>query len=211
MGAVRIYADGKILPEASTYHVRDASEARLIITAATNVWGLDPDQRCRQLLRDATARSYADLLARHKADFRNIAARVSLSLGDDSASTIPTDELLKKTAAGGDDRALTALYFAYGRYLLQSSSREDSMPANLQGKWNERFDPPWGSKYTININTEMNYWPAEVCNLGETVDALYHLLMRMQDNGQDTAHKMYGDEWVCGASQHRYLGGYAAD
>ena len=187
-GVVRVFADGQI----SGDHVRDAKEATLILTAATNVWGLDPEQRCRQLLQDATAHPYPELLNRHKADFRNLAARVSLSLGDDSANTIPTDELLKRTAAGGDDRALTALYFAYGRYLLQSSSREDSMPANLQGKWNEKFDPSWGSKYTININTEMNYWPAEVCNLGETVDALYHLLMRMQSNGQDTAHKMYG-------------------
>ena len=187
-GVVRVFADGQI----SGDHVRDAKEATLILTAATNVWGLDPEQRCRQLLQDATAHPYPELLNRHKADFRNLAARVSLSLGDDSANTIPTDELLKRTAAGGDDRALTALYFAYGRYLLQSSSREDSMPANLQGKWNDKFDPSWGSKYTININTEMNYWPAEVCNLGETVDALYHLLMRMQSNGQDTAHKMYG-------------------
>jgi alpha-L-fucosidase 2 len=190
--AVRIYADGKILPTSNTYQVRDAQEATLILTAATNVWGLDAGQRCRQLLHDAITHPYPDLLARHKADFRNLATRVSLSLGDDSATTIPTDELLSKTAAGGDDRALTALYFAYGRYLLQSSSREDSMPANLQGKWNAQLDPSWGSKYTININTEMNYWPAEVCNLGETVDALYHLLMRMQDNGQETAHKMYG-------------------
>ncbi len=188
VGVVRVFADGQV----SGDRVSGAKEATLILTAATNVWGLDPEQRCRQLLQDATARQYPELLNRHKADFRNLAARVSLSLGDDSANTIPTDELLKRTATGGDDRALTALYFAYGRYLLQSSSREDSMPANLQGKWNEKFDPSWGSKYTININTEMNYWPAEVCNLGETVDALYHLLMRMQSNGQDTAHKMYG-------------------
>lgn len=175
-----------------TYSDDSRKEATLILTAATNVWGLDADQRCKQLLRAAASHPYPELLARHKTDFRNLAARVSLTLGDDSANTIPTDELLSKTAAGGDDRALTALYFAYGRYLLQSSSREDSMPANLQGKWNERLDPPWGSKYTININTEMNYWPAEVCNLGETTDALYHLLMRMQDNGKETAHKMYG-------------------
>ena len=191
-GIVRVYADGEILPTDSTYEVRNATTATLVFTAATNVWGLDAGQRCRQLLRDATAYQYPDLLKRHKDDFRGLAARVSLSLGDDSANTVPTDELLRKTAEGGDDRALVALYFAYGRYLLQSSSREDSMPANLQGKWNDRFDPPWGSKYTININTEMNYWLAEVCNLGETVDALYHLLTRMQDNGQNTAHVMYG-------------------
>ena len=191
-GAVRIYADGKVLPAANAYEVRDSKEVTLILTAATNVWGLDAGQRCRQLLRDATLHPYPELLARHKTDFRELATRVSLWLGDDSANTIPTDELLSKTAGGGDDRALTALYFAYGRYLLQSSSREDSMPANLQGKWNEKSDPSWGSKYTININTEMNYWPAEVCNLGETTDALYHLLMRMQANGQETAHEMYG-------------------
>jgi alpha-L-fucosidase 2 len=191
-GAVRIYADGKIIPGAGTYEVRDATAATLILTAATNVWGLDAGKRCRQLLQDATGHAYPELLARHKSDFRNLAARVSLSLGDDSANTVPTDELLRGTAEGGDDRALAALYFAYGRYLLESSSREDSMPANLQGKWNANFDPPWGSKYTININTEMNYWPAEVTNLGETVDGLYHLLTRMQVNGQQTAHEMYG-------------------
>ncbi len=189
-GAVRVYADGKILPTSDTYQVRDSKEVTLILTAATNVWGLDAGQRCRQLLRDAAVHPYQELLTRHKADFRNLAARVSLTLGQES--TLPTDELLRRTAAGGDDRALVALYFAYGRYLLQSSSREDSMPANLQGKWNEKIDPPWGSKYTININTEMNYWPAEVCNLGETTDALYHLLMRMQANGEETARKMYG-------------------
>jgi len=191
-GAVRLFTDGKMTPaEAATLEVNGAKEATLILTAATNVWGDDAGQRCRQLLREGSAHNYADLLARHKADFRRIATRVSLWLGDDSAETIPTDELLRKTAAGGDDRALSALYFAYGRYLLQSSSREDSLPANLQGKWNDKLDPPWGSKYTININTEMNYWPAEVCNLGETVDALYNLLLRMRTNGQRTAKEMY--------------------
>jgi alpha-L-fucosidase 2 len=192
-GAVRVFTDGRVTATTpGTLQVSDAKEATLIVTAATNVWGADAGQRCRQLLREASAHGYADLLTRHKADFSRLATRVSLSLSDDSANTIPTDELLRKTAAGGDDRALAALYFAYGRYLLQSSSREDSMPANLQGKWNDSFDPAWGSKYTININTEMNYWLAEVCNLGETVDALYNLLARMQPNGQHTARGMYG-------------------
>ena len=194
-GAVRLVTDGKVTPvELATLEVSGATEATLVITAATNVWGEDPLVRCRQLSREASARNYADLLARHTADFRKLATRVSLSLGDDSANTLPTDELLRQTANGGDDRALTALYFAYGRYLLQSSSREDSMPANLQGKWNDKFDPPWGSKYTININTEMNYWPAEICNLGETVDALYNLLVRMKSNGEQTARAMYGTD-----------------
>jgi alpha-L-fucosidase 2 len=192
-GEMRMFTDGKVAPAApGVLKVENAKEATLILTAATNVWGLDPAQRCRQLLKDAGEHNYADLLARHKADFRELSTRVSLSLGDDSGNTVPTEELLRKTAEGGDDRALTALYFAYGRYLLQSSSREDSMPANLQGKWNEKVDPPWGSKYTININTEMNYWPAEVCNLGETTEAVYKLLMRMRVNGEQSAREMYG-------------------
>ena len=191
-GAVRIFTDGKVTPAAATLQASEAKEATLMVTAATNVWGADAGQRCRQLMREASAHAYPELLAHHKADFSKLATRVSLSLGDDSANAVPTDELLRKTAEGGDDRALAALYFAYGRYLLQSSSREDSMPANLQGKWNESFDPAWGSKYTININTEMNYWPAEVCNLGETVDALFNLLARMRPNGQQTAREMYG-------------------
>ncbi len=186
-GAVRVFTDGQVtLAGTGMLEVSNAKEATLIITAATNVFG--------PLRRETSSRGYADLLARHKADFRKLAARVSLRLGDDSANTVPTDELLRKTAEGGDDRALAALYFAYGRYLLQSSSREDSMPANLQGKWNEKLDPSWGSKYTININTEMNYWPAEVSNLGETMDALYNLLVRMQTNGERTARKMYGTD-----------------
>jgi alpha-L-fucosidase 2 len=186
-GAVRVFTDGQVtLAGTGMLEVSNAKEATLIITAATNVFG--------PLRRETSSRGYADLLARHKADFRKLAARVSLRLGDDSANTVPTDELLRKTAEGGDDRALAALYFAYGRYLLQSSSREDSMPANLQGKWNEKLDPPWGSKYTININTEMTYWPAEVSNLGETVDALYNLLVRMQTNGERTAREMYGTD-----------------
>ncbi len=195
VGAVRLVTDGQVAPAgAEGLEVSNAQEATLIVTAATNVWGAEPGERCRQLLREASSHTYADLLARHKKDFRKMAGRVSLWLGDDSARSVPTDELLRKAAEGGDDRALAALYFAYGRYLLQSSSREDSMPANLQGKWNDKFDPPWGSKYTININTEMNYWPAEVSNLGETVDALYNLLARMQTNGERTAREMYGTD-----------------
>ncbi len=187
VGAVQVFTDGQVTPAATgILEVSNAKEATLVITAATNVFGL--------LRREASTRAYGDLLARHRADFRKLASRVSLWLGDDSASTVPTAELLRKAAEGGDDRALAALYFAYGRYLLQSSSREDSMPANLQGKWNDKFDPPWGSKYTININTEMNYWPAEVSNLGETVDALYNLLVRMQTNGERTAREMYATE-----------------
>jgi alpha-L-fucosidase 2 len=194
-GAVRVIWDGqKGNDENNQIHIKGATEATLLFTASTDVRGPNPDSGCREQLQKAAAHSYHDLLARHRSDFRAISTRVSLALGDSSAKDreIPTDELLEQAQNGPDDTALAALYFAFGRYLLQSSSRANSWAANLQGKWNDQMDPPWGSKYTININTEMNYWPAEVCNLGDTVDGLYNLMRRMQPNGERTAREMYG-------------------
>ena len=188
--AVRVLSNGKVTTgENGGLHVTDATEATLLFAAATDVRAPDPDAQCFRQLEKAAQRSYAELRARHVADFRALSTRVSFSLGANSES-MPTDELLQQQ--GSDDRALAALYFAYGRYLLQSSSRQNSLAANLQGKWNDKFDPSWGSKYTININTEMNYWPAEVTNLGETVDGLYNLLMNMHANGRRDAQEIYG-------------------
>lgn len=194
-GAVWVVSDRGVKTfGANELLVRGAMEATLIFTASTDVRGPDPDAQCREQLARAAQRSYADLLARQLADFRALSTRVSLTLGDSAAAAreTPTDQLLKSAQQGGDDEAIAALYFAFGRYLLESSSRQNSWAANLQGKWNQQIDPPWGSKYTININTEMNYWPAEVCNLGETVEGLYNLMRRMQPNGERTAREMYG-------------------
>jgi alpha-L-fucosidase 2 len=196
-GAVRVIATGGlVVAEGAVLHVTKATEATLVFVAATNVRDADPDGRCKDQLSRAAKRPYADLLARHRTDFRRLAARVSLKLGAPNAAVeaLPTNQRLVRFKKGGPDRGLEALYFAYGRYLLQSSSRGNSIAANLQGKWNEQISPPWGSKYTININTEMNYWPAETCNLGETVEGLYNLLMTMLPNGQRTAREMYGTE-----------------
>jgi alpha-L-fucosidase 2 len=158
--AVRVLSNGKVTRgENSSLRVTDATETTLLFAAATDARAPAPDAQCFGQLEKAAQHSYAELRTRHLADFRALATRVSFSLGA-NAESIPTDELLQKQ--GGDDRALAALYFAYGRYLLQSSSRQNSLAANLQGKWNDKFDPSWGSRYTININTEMNYWPAEV-------------------------------------------------
>jgi alpha-L-fucosidase 2 len=194
-GAVRIISDGETMARGTDkLHVSNATEATLVFSAATDVRAPNPDAQCRQQLRQAAARNYGELLARHRADFRKIATRVSLTLGDSDSviSNVPTDQLLQRASEGGDDTALASLYFAYGRYLLQSSSRENSLAGNLQGKWSDKLNPSWGSKYTININTEMNYWPAETCNLPETVEGLYNLLQLMRPNGQRTAQKMYG-------------------
>src|SRR4030095_1233287 len=113
------------------------------------------------------------LRAAHVRDYQQLFNRVTLDLGPSLA--IPTDERVRGFAAGGDP-GLAALYFQYGRSLLIASSRPGSQPANLQGIWNESLSPPWGSKYTININTEMNYWPALSANLEETMDPLTALV-----------------------------------
>ncbi len=196
-GALQVISDGEITAgNGNQLHVKSGTEATLLFTAATDAREPDPDARCREQLKRAAGYSYPDLLRRHQADFRSLSMRVSLELGDSESTlkAVPTDQLLQRAKEGGDDTALTSLYFAYGRYLLQSSSRSNSLAANLQGKWNDKLDPPWGSKYTININTEMNYWPAEVCNLGETVDGLYNLLRLMVGSGERTAREMYGTE-----------------
>lgn len=194
-GAVRIVSDAETAAAGpNKLHVKDATEATLIFTAATDVRAPDPDVQCRRQLQQAAAKPYVELLARHRDDFRKLATRVSLTINasDRDWEKTPTDQLLEQAKQGGDDSALASLYFAYGRYLLESSSRENSLAANLQGKWNDKLNPSWGSKYTININTEMNYWPAETCNLGETVGGLYNLLRIMQPNGERTAQEMYG-------------------
>ena len=191
-GMLRVMSDGEVSVVNSQVVVERASEATLLFAAATNVNSSDPTAQCAAVLDKAAAKSYAELRARHLADFEGISKRVSLQLGNSSSSETPTDELLAQAAAGGDDQALTALYFAYGRYLLQSSSRQNSLAANLQGKWNQQMDPSWGSKYTININTEMNYWPAEICNLPETVDGVYNLLQLLHPTGERDAHEIYG-------------------
>ncbi|MHA1731351.1 MAG: glycoside hydrolase family 95 protein [Promethearchaeota archaeon] len=147
------------------------------------------------ILDGATRKGFGEVLRDHVEDHRGLFRRVSLELvpGDDnSAPDLPTDERLDRVRSGARDPGLVALYFQFGRYLLMASSRPGSMPANLQGIWCDQFFPPWGSKYTININTEMNYWPAEVCNLSECHSPLFDHLERMRPKGERVARDMYG-------------------
>lgn len=194
-GAVRVEQQGgSVTADGNTLVVSGADEVTLLFTASTDARGPDPDIQCKEQLQRAADHSYAELRSRHVEDFQRIAERVLLQLGPEEPGLkdVPTDERLRRVQSGSADPGLTALYFQYGRYLLQSSSRENSLAANLQGKWNKDLSPPWGSKYTININTEMNYWPAETCNLGETVEGLYNLLESMLVSGHRTAQEMYG-------------------
>lgn len=176
--------------------VREADAVTLIVAGATDFRGGEPMEICRERLRRALETPYEKLRAAHVEEHRALFDRVELSLGDPRAAeelrALPTDERLERVKQGGEDHDLVALYFQYGRYLLMASSRPGCLPATLQGIWNDSMTPPWESKYTLNINLEMNYWPAEVCNLAECHLPLFDLLERMRENGRRTARQMYG-------------------
>jgi alpha-L-fucosidase 2 len=193
---LRALNDGGVV-EASGGELRvtSANAVTLLVVAATDYRGGDPTAACERYLARA-ARPYSDLKAVHLADHERLFRRVELSLagagGDSPVERLPTDERLARIKAGEDDPALAALYFQFGRYLLMGSSRPGTMAANLQGIWNDRFTPPWDSKYTTNINVEMNYWLAEVGNLPETTGPLFDLIRMSLDSGRRTARQMYG-------------------
>jgi alpha-L-fucosidase 2 len=171
-------------------HVTGARSVTLRLAAATSYKGRDPEASCAETLR--ARRPYTQFLARHLADHRSLFRRVRLDLGSAERSAFPTDERLAAVRAGAVDPGLEALYFQYGRYLLIASSRPGTQPANLQGLWNDDVNPAWGSKYTININTEMNYWPAEVTNLAECHEPLFDMLEELRAPGRLTARVHYG-------------------
>jgi alpha-L-fucosidase 2 len=181
--------------------VRDADEVILLLAAATSYRRYDditadPAAITAQQLAAAARKPFRRLLADHLAEHRRLFRRVHIDLGSTAAAQQPTDERVRDSAAS-DDPALAALYYQYGRYLLISSSRPGCQPANLQGIWNDSMDPPWESKWTININTEMNYWPAEPTNLGECMLPLVAMLRELSETGARTARTMYGaGGWV---------------
>lgn len=150
-------------------------------------------EKITEKLERAMAREYGELLAEHEKDYREFYDRVALSLPEkEENAALPTDERLQRIISGGTDEGLAKLLFDYGRYLLIGCSRPGDLPATLQGIWNKDFMAPWDSKYTININTEMNYWPAEVCALPECHTALFDLIGRMREHGRSIARRMYG-------------------
>ncbi|OXM86944.1 glycoside hydrolase family 95 protein [Paenibacillus rigui] len=175
--------------------VEGAREVVITIAAATAFRFEDPEEACRTTIQAASAWSYEQLLDRHLMDYRQLFQRVNLQLsaaGEIGNQDLSTPERLERMKLGLEDPDLLALYFQFGRYLLIASSRPGSLPANLQGIWNDEMLPPWDSKYTININAQMNYWHAETCNLSECHEPLFELLERMRVNGRRTAQVMYG-------------------
>ena len=170
----------------------------LLIAGATSFRYADPAQAALEMLSAAQERGYDQLKQRHLQDFTPIMARCELRIEEDpSLEALPTDMRLRRVAEGLEDKGLVNTYFQLGRYLLACSSRPGTLPANLQGIWNQEFEPPWGSKYTININTQMNYWLAESCNLSEMHMPLFEHMKRMLPHGRDVARRMYGASgWV---------------
>ncbi len=206
-GAIRFEARLVVKPEGGRTEARDGSvvvtgadSATLILTGATNLNNFrditaDPKARNIATLAPIERKNFASLRAEHTADHQKLFRRVSLELGA-PAPALPTDERIRAFATGKDPE-LVALVFQFGRYLLIASSRPGGQPANLQGLWNESNNPAWDSKYTVNINTEMNYWPAEVTNLGECHMPLFDALKEVAVSGAITAREHYNaDGWV---------------
>jgi alpha-L-fucosidase 2 len=192
-------ADGKVEASNNSVRVSNASEATLIISAATSFNGFDkcPDKDGKdelaivdQYLNAASKISFDELMRAHVSDYTSFFNRVSLSLGSTS-STLPTDERLRRFTEGASDTGLEQLYFQYGRYLLISSSRPGGIAANLQGIWNHHLRAPWSSNFTTNINTEMNYWMVESCNLSELHEPLLNLISQTAITGKETAKNFY--------------------
>lgn len=184
---------GKVAVSGTDMVVSNANAVTLLVVAATDYRGGDPAAACARYLARA-AKPYATLKAAHVADHEKLFRRVEVELPgpDPSVETLPTDERLARIKKNQDDPGLAALYFQFGRYLLMGSSRPGTMAANLQGIWNDLMAPPWDSKYTTNINVEMNYWPAEVGNLPETTGPFFDLVKMSLESGRRTAKEMYG-------------------
>jgi alpha-L-fucosidase 2 len=197
MGISRLKIDGGVLTKTDTsLAVRNGNAAILYISIASNynsyedVSG-DEINKAKQYMKKAYSTSYTTLLSEHVKEYQRLFNRVKLNLGSSESNKFPTDERLKYFRSTNDPE-LVALYYQYGRYLLISSSQPGGQAANLQGIWNHRLNPPWDSKYTININAEMNYWPAEKTNLSELHEPFLQLIQDLSITGQKTARDMYG-------------------
>lgn len=198
---VKVACDGTTTASGDTLKVTGATTATIYLSAATNYVNYydtsgDAAARAERILRRAAARLYAEAFADHKARYRELFGRVRLDLGTTRAADRETTERIRDFCRG-EDPSLPVLLFQYARYLLVSSSLPGGQPATLQGIWNNSTSPPWDSKYTLNINTEMNYWLAETGNLHETLEPLFSMVRDLSETGAATARQMYGCRgWV---------------
>jgi alpha-L-fucosidase 2 len=207
-GGVQFEAKVKILTQGgsistgdATLNVVNADVVTIYISIASNFKNYNDisanaDERVNAYLQKALKKKYDQALKDHIIDYQTYFKRVNLNLGGTDAEKNPTDVRLEQFAKGNDPQ-FVALYFQFGRYLLISSSRPGGQPANLQGIWTDQIMPAWDSKYTVNINTEMNYWPSEITNLTEMNEPLVQMVRELSQTGKQTAQDMYGAQgWV---------------
>ena len=206
-GIVKVLSNnGKQINTDSSVQLSGATEILVAVSMGTSFNGFDKhpvkegkDEKslAAKALQQLVATDYSTILKKHVADFSRYMDRVSLDLGAPSTGMLPVDQRLKNFSKGQPDNALVALYFQFGRYLMVSASRTPEVPINLQGIWNEQVRPPWSSNYTININTEMNYWPVETTNLSEFHQPMMGFIKNLSKTGAVTAKSFYGlDGWV---------------
>jgi alpha-L-fucosidase 2 len=185
-------ADGTLSPIEKGIRVEGADSVIIRLVAATDYRGRDPAAACRRQLNSAAKKSYSELRQAHIAEHQRLFRRVELQLEETEASKLPTDRRLEAFRNGCEDPSLVALYFQFGRYLLISSSRPGSMAVNLWGKWVNSLEPAYNADYHINVNIQMNYWPAEVCNLAECHEPFIDLTDNLRPRGRITARETYG-------------------
>lgn len=194
-------AGGEIVKAGNTLRISKADAATIKIVVATNFRDFrnvdaNPAQRCRALLANVSEKNYAQLYEAHLSDYQSLFNRASVTIESKNPSALPTDQRIANFRTD-QDNSMIPLLFQFGRYLLISSSREGSQPINLQGLWNDKLNPPWGSKMTCNINTEMNYWPSSLTGLAECELPLFEALEELAISGSVTAKEHYGAPgWV---------------
>jgi alpha-L-fucosidase 2 len=199
-----VASGGTVVLSDSLITLTGANEVTLLLTASTNYKldyplyiGGDPKLTTAEQLKKTASKSYTTILKNHIDDYSAIYGKVSLNLSGNETDTIPTDRRLKNQSKYPDDFHLQEIYFQYGRYLLISSSREGSLPANLQGIWSNKIQTPWNGDYHTNINLQMNYWPADVTNMGECFGPLTDLIQSLVKPGEVTAAVQYNASGWC--------------
>ncbi|CAH8247609.1 glycoside hydrolase N-terminal domain-containing protein [Paenibacillus melissococcoides] len=194
--ALKALADnGEVTAIGDCLSIDAADEVTVYVAAATTYRESNPLQACLRQVEAAAVKGYQQVRSDHVRDHRALYDRVELRLGGAGEGTLcqlPTDERLERVRQGLADPGLFALFFQYGRYLLMGSSRPGTLPANLQRIWNPHVTPPWESDFHLNINLQMNYWPAEAANLAECHEPVFDLLERLRTNGRRTAALLYG-------------------
>jgi alpha-L-fucosidase 2 len=202
VASLKVVSDGTVSASEKQLSISGAKTATIYLTAATNYISYkdvsgNPEQKVQQIMNGLENKTYKQIHDLHIADYQKLFNRFDVRFSETEQSKLPTNERIVAFSKEANDPQLLALYIQYGRYLLISSSRPGTQPANLQGIWNDQLAPAWDSKWTVNINTEMNYWPAEVANLAECQEPLFHLIADCSETGKSVAKEHYNAPgWV---------------